>query len=221
MPALIARLLFTIRVYTFFPCVLHCRVDHICQFIFSLCFVLLPPLALEAPSDSHGSCKMKVTALFHVTIPTRRFHFHWPQTPDFLVSKNRLLQTLTLPSPSAPSTPPPPFSVYRLLLGSLTLLCPVFASMCQTKIYVPVWGTDIRILYVSRLIEGFGFLSALALIKNPKVMKPAFPQGCKPDLRTHWNVSQSHRMVSIFENDLLWSVWETASVFGHWVEPCF
>lgn len=53
------------------------------------------------------------------------------------------------------------------------------------------------------------------------VIKPAFPQRSKPDLRAHWNVGQSHRATSIFENDLLWSVWETASVFGHWVERCW
>lgn len=66
---------------------------------------------------------------------------------------------LSLPLLLLQPPPPTPLSVYRLLLGSLTLLCPVFASMCQTKPYVSVWGRDIRILYVSRLIE------AVALIK--------------------------------------------------------
>lgn len=50
------------------------------------------------------------------------------------------------------------------------------------------------------------------------MIKAGFPQSCKPDLRTHWNVSRSHRTMSIIENGLLWSVWEMVSVFGHWVE---
>lgn len=53
------------------------------------------------------------------------------------------------------------------------------------------------------------------------VIKPAFLQRRRPDLRAHWNVGQSHRATSIFENDLLWSEWETASVFGHWLERCW
>lgn len=52
-----------------------------------LCFT--PTLA--ALSDSQGSCKMKATALLHVTLPTLPFLFHWPQTPDFSEAKNRLL----------------------------------------------------------------------------------------------------------------------------------
>lgn len=100
-------------------------------------FFFPTPVALEAPSDSHGSCKMKVTALFHVTIPTLRFLFHWLQTPDFSESKNRLLQTLTPPSRCS-LTPFHFFPPFRLLLGSLTALCLVFASMCQTKPYVSI-----------------------------------------------------------------------------------
>lgn len=114
--------------------------------------------------------------------------------------------------------------VYRLLLGSLAALFPFFASMCQTKPYVSiqsgVWERDLRknpLCYKTDR-EFLFFYRLWPWYKNPKVIKPAFPQSCKPDLRTHWNVSQSHRTMSIFENGLLWSVWETASVFGHWVE---
>lgn len=62
------------------------------------------------------------------------------------------------------------------------------------------------------------YLSFIGSGSDPKLIKPGFPQSCKLDLRTHQNVSQSHRTMSIFENGLLWSVWKTASVFGHWVE---
>ena len=71
------------------------------SYLFVFCFT--PPPALAALSDSQGSCKMKATALLHVTIPTLPFPFHWPQTPDFSEAKNRLLQTLTPPFLTTPS----------------------------------------------------------------------------------------------------------------------
>lgn len=158
------RLLLTIKVYTF-PFVFHCSMDHICQFIFSLCFFFFPHLlALEAPSDSHGSCKMKVTALFHVTIPTLRFLFHWPQTPDFSESKNRLLQTLTPPSWCSltpfPFFSPPGVQAFigksRCVMPSLCFHVPDKALRLHSKWCVR--ETSERILYVIRLIESSCFL---------------------------------------------------------------
>lgn len=71
-------------------------------FYICLRFCSTPPPSLAALSDSRGSCKMKATALLHVTLPTLPFLFHWPQTPDFSAVKNRLLETLI-----PPSSPPP------------------------------------------------------------------------------------------------------------------
>lgn len=79
-----------------------CQYESYMSFYICLCFVLPHPPTLAALSDSHGSCKMKATALLHVTLPTLPFLFHWPQTPDFSEAKNRLLQTLT-PPPRCPS----------------------------------------------------------------------------------------------------------------------
>lgn len=136
------------------------------SYLFTFCFT--PPPTLAAPSDSRRSCKMKATALLHVTIPTVPFLFHWPQTPDFSEAKNRPLQTLT-PPPLFPLNPLPFFLllVYRLSMGSLSVLCPFFTSMCQIKprvcihSCVSLWERDVRILYAVRLIESVWFLYTL------------------------------------------------------------
>jgi len=69
--------------------------EHCVYVILCVCVLFFPRL-LEH-SESHESCKIKATALPHVTLPTLSFLFLWPQTPDFSESKNRLLQTLTAP----------------------------------------------------------------------------------------------------------------------------
>lgn len=90
---------------------LRCFADYLYSFtsvrnmyaIFYVCVLLFPQPSQR--SESRGSCKMKATALLHVTLPTFSFLFHWPQTPDFSQPKNRLLQTLT-PPPHFPSPTP-------------------------------------------------------------------------------------------------------------------
>lgn len=100
------------------------------------------------------------------------------------------------------------------------MLCPFFASCARQSstspfIAVRLYVRDVRILYGKTDKE---FLVFITLIRKSQSDKAGFSTGLKPDLSTHWNVSQSHRTVSIFETGLLWSVWETASVFGHWLE---
>ncbi len=111
----------------------------------------LPP-TLAALSDSHESCKMKATALLHVTPQTLPFLFLRPQTPDFYDAKNRLLQTLT-PPPCCPLTSSFFPLLYRLLLGGLSTLGPFFPYMWQTKPHgsihsgLPLCERDVRIFY--------------------------------------------------------------------------
>lgn len=99
-----ATLLFNPVVFTLHAnllCFTPVRAIYAISYLFMFSFT--PPPTLAAPSDSRRSCKMKATALLHVTIPTLPFLFHWPQTPDFSEAKNRPLQTLT-PPPHSPST---------------------------------------------------------------------------------------------------------------------
>lgn len=143
-----------------------------CVFFF-FCFFPLQRNALGAPSDSYGSCKMKVTVPFLVTIPTARFLFHWSQTPDFTKSKNRLLQTPPL------SPFPHPYS--------FPLLRPALASTCQEKKKAlclhSKWETLVsKTFYV---MESFCSQPDKRKKKQPKVIEAAFSESCKSDLRAH------------------------------------
>lgn len=132
------------------------RTIYAISYLLVVCFT--PPPTLAAFSDSHGSCKMKATALLHVTLHTLPFLFHWPQTPDFSEAKNRLLQTLT-PPPRCPLISPFfPLSVQAFIGKSLCVLPILYLHMADKVPRLSLCERDIRILYVISLIEDFCFL---------------------------------------------------------------
>lgn len=110
-------------------------VQNMCAILY-VCVLLFPQSSQR--SESHGSCKMKATALLHVTLPTFSFLFHWPQTPDFSEPKNRLLQTLT-PPPHFPSPTP----TVQAFIG-MFLRWPFLASIGHTKPHVSIQSLCVK-----------------------------------------------------------------------------
>lgn len=188
-----------------------------------LCLVLPHPQPLQRPLTHADHVKWK---------RQRCFMSLYPRSPFFSIGRRHLIFLRLKIDPFRPSlplpTPPQPSPSFapgvQAFNGKSLCVMPILhfhvpdkAPRLHSQLCVSLWERDVRILYAIRLIESVWFLDTL--IRESQSDKDWFPQSCKPDLGTHRNVSQSHRTMSIFENGLLWSAWETASVFGHWVEP--
>lgn len=199
-------------------------VDLICHFIFVCVFVLPHPQASQHSLTHEDHVKWK---------RQRCFMSLYPRSPFFSIGRRHLIsQRLKIDSlrPLFPPSSLPPYLsplcsgfYWKVSLRYAHSLpkgfpyarqspVPPFRVVClcvRERHQTPLWYKTDR--------EFLVFLGSDPDKKIPRFYHLGF-QSWNYDLRTHQTVSQSHRTMSIFENGLLWSVWETASVFGHWVE---